>query len=244
MQWITPDWPAPLHVRAASTTRAGGVSVGAYRSLNLADHVGDRPEAVQRNRALLREGLALPNDPRWLQQVHGRTVVQTEGGATGSQADGSSTDRPGLVCAVLTADCLPVLLCDRRGERVVAVHAGWRGLAGGVIEAGLDALQCPGGDVLAWLGPCIGQQAFAVGGEVRAAFLSEHPEAESAFRPSQPNHWLADLAKLARLRLKRRGVYALFGGHWCTYSDSQGFFSYRREGVTGRMASLIWLQGQ
>lgn len=242
MDWIEPDWPAPPAVRAVCTTRAGGVSRRPYASLNLGDHVGDDPAAVAHNRRLLRERLELPAEPRWLRQVHGCAVAGVESPEPECEADAAVAFGPGAVCAVLTADCLPVLLCDRSGTRVAAVHAGWRGLAEGVIEAALTRLDTPPERLLAWLGPAIGPDAFEVGGEVRERFLATGgPRAADAFRPAPGSKWLADLYRLARLRLAAAGVTAVFGGGLCTFSEPARFFSYRRDGVTGRMASLIWL---
>jgi YfiH family protein len=223
------------------TTRAGGVSQGPWASLNLASHVEDAPAAVAENRSRLAAALHLPSEPLWLTQVHG-TVISSADNGLGCEADGSYADRPGVVCAVLTADCLPVLLCDRGGNEVAAVHAGWRGLANGVIEAALDRFRASPGEILAWLGPAIGPDAFEVGDEVREAFLADDRAAEAAFRPARPGHWLADLYALARLRLARRGVKAVSGGGFCTLSDAGRFYSFRREPVTGRMASLIWIE--
>jgi len=243
MDWIEPDWPAPAAVRALCTTRSGGVSRGSYASLNLADHVGDEPSRVEQNRALLRAHLGLPTDPLWLRQVHGCSVVDVAGDPRGCQADAAIALRPGEVCAVMTADCLPLLLCDRGGYRVAAVHAGWRGLAEGVIEAAVSRLAVPTRDVLCWLGPAIGPQAFEVGADVRACFLAEGgDDAKASFRPVRDGKWLADLYSLARMRLHRCGVLEVWGGGLCTYSDRERFFSYRRDGVTGRMASLIWIE--
>lgn len=238
--WIEPDWPAPPGVRALSTLRSGGVSRGPFAEFNLADHVGDDPDAVAANRALLRRAAALPAEPAWLQQVHGRGVIPAgEGPATGP-ADGSWTDRGGRVCVVLTADCLPVLLARRDGSAVAALHAGWRGLAAGVLEAGVAALG-GGGGLVAWLGPAIGPDHFEVGPEVRAAFLAEDAGAAAAFRPAaRPGHHLADLYLLARQRLAHAGVADVHGGGWCTFADAERFYSYRRDGVTGRMATLVW----
>jgi hypothetical protein len=227
-------------VHACCTTRGGGVSTGVYGTLNLGDHVGDAPGRVARNRALLRTALALPAEPLWLNQVHGCTVVRTGGRVARPAADAVIACRPGSVCAVLTADCLPLLICDRQGRRAAAVHAGWRGLAAGVIEATLSALGASCEDLLVWLGPAIGPAAFAVGGEVRAAFLAVNPEVTSAFQAGPGGKWFADLFALARHRLARAGVTQVYGGTDCTYSDPERFFSYRRDGVTGRMASLIW----
>lgn len=237
MDLILPDWPAPPNVHACASTRDGGVSLGPYASLNLGDHVGDDPAAVAENRARLRRALALPTEPLWLTQVHGIAVAEGQGGC----ADASVAFGPGTVCAVMTADCLPLLLCDRTGTRVAAVHAGWRGLLAGVIEAAVARLDVSGPELLAWLGPAIGPDAFEVGEEVRTAFVAEDVAAAAAFKPSPGGRWLADLYALARLRLARCGVSAVYGGDLCTYSDAARFYSFRRDGVTGRMASLIWL---
>ncbi|EGV32915.1 Multi-copper polyphenol oxidoreductase, laccase [Thiorhodococcus drewsii AZ1] len=243
MNPILPDWPAPANVRAVSTTRVGGLSCGPYASLNLADHVGDDSGAVERNRRRLVQSLNLPGEPCWLNQVHGCRVVGAD--ADGADADASVATEPGAVCAVMTADCLPLLICDDRGTRVAAVHAGWRGLAGGVIESAIDAVGGAPERLLVWLGPAIGPDAFEVGPEVREAFVAGSPEAVDAFRSSaggsKDERWLADLFTLARQRLARRGVRRVFGGGDCTLSQPERFFSYRRDGVTGRMASLIWL---
>ena len=239
--WLIPDWPLPANVRAVTTTRSGGVSTGPYRSMNPADHVGDDPAAVRANRARLTDVLGLPGEPAWLRQVHGTRVVAAGATAAGSEADASWSDRPGVVCAVLTADCLPVLLGDRQGRRVAAIHAGWRGLAAGVIEATVAALAPAGGELLAWLGPAIGAGAFTVGEEVREAFVAHDPGAREAFTAGPGDRLQADLYRLARQRLAGVGISGVYGGHWCTFSDAGRFFSYRRERVTGRMATLIWL---
>ncbi len=247
LELVTPDWPAPAGVRAASTTRQGGVSRAPWDSLNLALHVGDDPGAVAQNRARLAAALDLPAAPRWLEQVHGTTVCGE--GAPDGPADAAVSRRAGEICAVLTADCLPVLFCHRGGRCVAAAHAGWRGLAAGVLENTVAAMACPPGEILAWLGPAIGPAAFVVGGEVREAFLAA-PGADggavaAAFRPAEPDdggaRWFADLYALARERLARAGVGAVHGGGACTWHDRTRFFSYRRDGRTGRMASLIWL---
>jgi YfiH family protein len=240
-QLILPDWPAPASVHAAVTTRAGGMSRKPYDSFNLAAHVGDDAEAVLANRKQLRAALALPSEPVWLRQVHGTSVVDVGDAGIEPEADGGYATKPGTVCTVLTADCLPVLLCDRRGTRVAALHAGWRGLAGGVIEAGVQALNVPGSDLLAWLGPAIGPQAFEVGNEVRAAFVGRDPAAERGFQPEPGGKFLADIYLLARQQLAALGVTAVHGGGLCTVRDRERFYSYRRDGVTGRMATLIWL---
>lgn len=215
--------------------------MGPFASLNLGDHVGDDPDSVARNRARVLERLGLPAEPLWLSQVHGCEVALAGTAPRGCIADAAVARAPGQVCAVLTADCLPLLLCDRAGLSVAAVHAGWRGLAAGVVEQAVGALGADPGQVLAWLGPAIGPDAFEVGAEVRELFLAADPGAGEAFRPGPGGRWLADLGVLAARRLERIGVRAVFGGGLCTYSDPSRFFSYRRDGVTGRQASLIWL---
>lgn len=238
--WLQPDWPAPECVGALSTTRSGGVSLAPYRSLNLGTHVGDHPDAVAENRARLRAHL--PAEPCWLEQVHGVEVVDAARVEGVPRADAAISRQPGVVCAVMTADCLPVLLCDQSGSVVGAAHAGWRGLHAGVIEATVRAMGVAPSGLMAWLGPAIGPRAFEVGDEVRSAFVQEDAQAARAFAPAgEPGKWLADLYALARLRLMRLGVEQISGGEACTYSESERFFSYRRDGVTGRMASLIWL---
>lgn len=238
---IYPDWPAPPRVHAAFTTRDGGVSRAPYATFNLATHVGDAAADVLRNRERLRRTLSLPAEPLWLQQVHGNGVVDAACARADVAADASVAHAPGVVCAVLTADCLPVLLCERRGTRVAAVHAGWRGLAAGVLEAGVAALGCAPGEAMAWLGPAIGPAAFQVGAEVREAFVTAQPEAVHAFTRQDDCHWLADIYQLAKMRLAAAGVSAVYGGGLCTVADRERFFSYRREHTTGRMAALIWL---
>ena len=222
------------------TTREGGVSSPPWDSFNLGDHVGDDAAHVAENRARLR--VQLPAEPAWLKQIHGATVV--DAGSDALTADASVTRQAGCVCAVLTADCLPVLFCDRAGRVVAAAHAGWRGLAQGVLEATVAAMQVPPGEVLAWMGAAIGPRAFEVGDDVRLAFVTQHPEAAAAFVPDPsgvPGKWLADIYQLARIRLNRVGVHAIYGGGRCTFNEADRFYSYRRDGVTGRMASLIWL---
>ncbi len=239
---IPVDWPAPDNVQAVTTSRIGGVSQPPWDSFNLADHVGDHPAAVQANRELLLEELALPAEPAWLKQVHGTRVVRLdEPPAEPPEADASVADAPGRVCAVLTADCLPVLFCDRAGRHVAAAHAGWRGLASGVLEATVAAMGVDGNEILAWLGPAIGPQAFEVGEEVRTAFVDADADSVTAFVAQGEGRWLADIDQLARRRLARVGVTAVYGGDRCTYSEAGMFYSYRRDGVTGRMASLVWL---
>lgn len=257
--WLVPDWPAPARVRALSTTRQGGVSQGPYGlaggmpgGLNLGTHVGDDPADVARNRARL--AACLPSMPQWLEQVHGCAVATVDHVAASTdpvpQADASVALTPGHVCAVMTADCLPVLLCDAQGTVVGAAHAGWRGLCNGVIEATLARMQAAAGGAarrwLAWLGPAIGSAAFEVGAEVREAFLAQarpHEQAAvaAAFRAGAPGKYFADIYALARTRLARAGCVDVYGGAACTVADAGRFYSYRRDGVTGRMASLVWL---
>lgn len=242
MNWLSPDWPAPPSVKAVITTRTGGVSQGSYASLNLGDHVGDAAGHVARNRAILKQQLGLPAEPHWLKQVHGCHVELAERVSPGCEADAICARRAGQVCAVLTADCLPLLVCDRRARRVCAIHAGWRGLAAGVIEAALARMDAPPSELLVWLGPAIGPAAFEVGEEVVQAFVSQAAVARSAFRPLGADKWLADIYALARQRLANLGVGYVGGGEYCTVTDRERFYSYRRDGVTGRMASLIWLE--
>ncbi|MDX1297254.1 MAG: peptidoglycan editing factor PgeF [Pseudomonas sp.] len=236
--WLMPQWPAPAKVNACVTTRSGGVSLAPYDTLNLGEHVGDDPQAVAKNRQRLVSLLGCK--PAWLQQVHGIAAVEASP-TTVLEADASWTRTPGVACTVMTADCLPALFCDRAGTRVAAAHAGWRGLAGGVLEATLDELDVPADQVLVWLGPAIGPQAFEVGAEVREAFVSQHAHAAAALQPSvNPGKFMADIYQLARIRLAACGVEAVYGGDFCTVSDPR-FFSYRRSAQTGRFASLIWL---
>ena len=236
---IVPDWPAPANVHALTTTRRRGVSRGPYADFNLADHVGDDPAAVAANRTRLR--LHLPAEPLWLRQVHGTRCVIAEDSVAGVEADASASFTPGTVCAVLTADCLPVLFCDVQGTAVAAAHAGWRGLAAGVLEKSALALRRPPEDVIAWLGPAIGTAAFEVGDEVRAIFVAHDAEAARAFVPHGAGKWLCDLHELARQRLAAFGIRRVAGADFCTATDADRFYSYRRDGATGRMASLIWL---
>lgn len=238
--WLVPQWPAPVGVRAISTTRTGGYGSGSYASLNLAAHVGDEAATVARNRALLVERAALPETPRWLKQVHGTRVVLASSVRAGSEADAVITDRFDTVCGVLTADCLPVLICAQSGAAVAAVHGGWRGLTGGVIESSVAAFGEFGtapGTLLAWLGPAISMRAYEVGGDVRDALDTQDL---AAIRPNDNGRWQLDLYELARLRLRRAGITAISGGEHCTFGEPDSFFSYRRDGVCGRQATLIW----
>lgn len=254
--WLRPQWPAPAHVHALCSTRAGGLSLAPYGSLNLGDHVGDDPRAVAGNRAILQQAMAA--QPVFLSQVHGAHTVRLSGQtAHGTQADGCVTDQAGVACTVMVADCLALLLTNEQGSWVAAAHAGWRGLAGqggqGVIEAVVAGVRAVGRElaatetsrIMAWLGPCIGPEAFEVGDEVRSAFMAHDPGAGLMFRPQAGGKWLADLQGLARQRLAALGVRQIYGNDgsrpWCTVSNPSRFFSYRRDGVSGRMAACIWL---
>ncbi|PHM55984.1 purine nucleoside phosphorylase YfiH [Xenorhabdus sp. KK7.4] len=239
---IFPDWPQPKGVGACSTTRAGGMSLPPYESLNLGLHVGDDPLYVERNRERLMEYARLPHQPVWLEQVHGTRVIRLEGQSVeNNQADAVYTNQVGQVCAVMTADCLPVLFCSVEGDEVAAAHAGWRGLCAGVLENTVAQFTTKPDMIQAWLGPAIGPEKFEVGREVMEAFLATDPNLEQAFTPYGMK-FLANIYLLARLKLKSIGIKNVFGGAACTVSEEKTFFSYRRDGVTGRMATLIWLK--
>jgi hypothetical protein len=257
--WIVPDWPAPPRVRALMTTRNGGVSQAPFDSMNLGSRVGDDTGHVQENRARLRT--LLPAEPHWLRQVHGARAIEARGAAAEEEADACVARAPGEVCAVLVADCLPVLFCDRAGSVVAVAHAGWRGLSGGILESTVAAMRAAPADLLAWLGPAIGPDAFEVGRDVLDAFTASDSGAAAGFRskppacnggppvsdgePSGPGaepKWFADLYALARRRLAAAGVHAVSGGGLCTRSDARRFFSHRRDRRTGRQAALIWLE--
>jgi len=241
---IAPDWPAPPGVRAAFTLRMGGVSAAPFDSLNVGAHVGDADAAVTENRRRVRAQLRLPAEPLWLVQVHGIEVADLDaarGGAPHLTADAAIARRAASVCAIQVADCMPVLFAARDGCAVAAAHAGWRGLAAGVLEATLARLAVAPAGLIAWLGPAIGAAHFEVGGEVRAAFLAHDAAAAAAFTVNTRGRWQCDLNALVRRRLSAAGVTAVFGGGRCTYSDPLRFFSYRRAGRCGRMAALIWL---
>lgn len=240
---ITPLWPAPNNVVAFNTTRKGGVSAQPYDALNLGTHVGDDGTVVAENRRRLKDIIAAPTEPFWLEQVHGTRVLRLDenNDRADNQADASYTNIAGQVCAVMTADCLPVLFCNRQGTEVAAAHAGWRGLCDGVLEQTLACFDSSPEDILAWFGPAIGPTAFEVGGEVRAKFIEQDADAEQAFT-EHGEKYLADIYQLARLRLRHAGVQTISGGDLCTVSDKSRFFSYRREPVTGRMAALIWFR--
>lgn len=243
MNLLWADWPSPPHIKALCTTRQGGVSSAPFAQLNLGDHVGDAPQAVLENRQLLLNSLSLVKPAQWLKQVHGVDVVEAHADQQIRQADACYTSEPGVGCVIMTADCLPVLFTNRSGSRVAAAHAGWRGLAAGVLEQTLAQFDDPS-EVMVWMGPAIGPDAFEVGQEVYDRFVDDLKQSCDAFKPS-PAHkerWMADIYRLARLRLNRAGVHQIYGGGLCTYTDEERFFSYRRQAQTGRMASLIWIE--
>ncbi len=241
---ILPNWPQPASVQACATTRHGGVSLPPYESLNLGGHVGDVAEAVAFNRQRLNAMAELPAPVHWLEQVHGTNVARLTADTSFNEvqtADAAYTNQPGVVCAVMTADCLPVLFCSRAGDEVAAAHAGWRGLNAGVLENTVAAFNAPPQDIIAWMGPAIGAQKFEVGPEVRDAFITSLPKSALAFTVFGEKY-LADIFMLARLRLQACGLINITGGEFCTVTDNDNFFSYRRDGITGRLASLIWLR--
>ncbi|WP_341521298.1 peptidoglycan editing factor PgeF [Pseudomonas sp. G.S.17] len=236
--WLIPDWPAPAGIKSCVTTREGGVSLAPFDSLNLGDHVDDSPAAVASNRLHLTSTLNIR--PAWLKQVHGVAVAEADPSRV-MEADASWTATPGIACTIMTADCLPALFCTLDGKRVAAAHAGWRGLAAGVLEATADSLDVPPAQIMVWLGPAIGQPSFEVGAEVREAFISTHPQTAEAFIPSEnPGRFMADIYALARLRLAAHGITAVYGGGFDTFTDSR-FYSYRQSARNGRFASLIWI---
>ena len=237
---ITPEWPVPSNVKAIVTTRKGGVSENNYASFNIAQHVEDNPEHVLANRSKLRK--LLPNEPIWLSQVHGNRMIHANANTSQNiEADAAVTNQPNVVLSIQTADCLPVLLCNQQGTVVGACHAGWRGLANDIIENTVQEMQCSSETVIAYLGPAIGPEKFEVGEEVREVFVNKHSLAASAFVQTSADKWLADIYALAKIRLSAIGVSNIYGGDFCTFSDENRFFSYRRNKQTGRLASLIWL---
>lgn len=248
---IRPQWPVPANVGSVITLRSGGCSTEPFSQSNLALHVQDDAQSVIANRQSLVQSLSLPAEPLWLDQVHSTDLVYAPSAIDSPQADGSYSDQFGAVCAVLTADCLPVLLCDRAGTQVAAAHAGWRGLCGGILRKTVATFKHSPDLLLAYLGPAIGPQVFEVGGEVLQAFLDQaqnptHRQAIAAafrLRESVGDKYLADLYALARAELQASGVTEIYGGDYCSYSDSERFYSYRREPKTGRNGSLIWLRG-
>jgi YfiH family protein len=240
MNWITPNWNAPKQVKAFASTRIGGCSKPPYEGLNLGMHVGDDPILVQRNRELLQQQTQMPTAPVWLSQTHSTVVLEVAQPTNDVlDADGVITSSPNVVCSAMTADCLPVLITNTQGTQVAAIHAGWRGLAGGIVE---NALTHFSNDVMLWLGPAIGPQAFEVGEDVLQAFLDYDSKAATAFVPGkQQGKWWADMATLTRLRMAKLGIDQVFDSGLCTYQDPQCFYSYRRDGVTGRQATFIWI---
>lgn len=240
-KYLIPEWPAPSNVFAYSTTRLGGFSKGAYHSFNLGKLTEDNPQSVTANRELLQQELKLPGEPFWIKQIHGTTVINAHGDSTLPEADASYTQEAKQVCLIMTADCLPILICNRAGTVVAAVHAGWRGLLAGVIENTISAMGLPGSELLAWLGPAIGPQIFEIGTDIRDQFLQKDPQAEVAFQDAATGKCLANIYLLAKLRLAKIDVNQVFGGTHCTYNEPELFYSHRRDkGITGRMASLIW----
>lgn len=238
MNWLKADWPAPDFIRAGTTTRQGGVSKGAYDSFNLATHVGDDRNAVQQNRAKL----AVPNQPQWLEQVHSTIVVKLPNEVQIPKADAVYTEEKNQVCAVMTADCLPLLITDTKGSQVAAIHAGWRGLCDGVIEATIRKLAADPESLLVWLGPAIGPDVYEVGKDVYDAFIIKDSAVKIAFTQVKDKHWLFDIYQAAKIRLQGAGVNQVFGGGHCTLTEQDKFYSFRRDKVTGRMASMIWIE--
>ena len=238
MNWIKPEWPAPKNVHAAVTLRSGGSSLGKFTSFNLADHVNDDPEAVENNRKTLMQMLGLPSNPVWIEQVHSNRIVKADKLTRIEQADASYTDQAGIVCAVLTADCLPILLAATNGTAIVAIHAGWRGLLAGVISNAVQSIGTT--DIIVWLGPAIGRDCFEVGNELRNSFINKSTEFDLAFSQKKQGKYLADIYQLASIELSMLGINEIYGGDFCTVSNTDKFYSYRRDGETGRMATLIW----
>jgi YfiH family protein len=241
--FITPDWRVPPNVHAAFSLRLGGVSEAPFDSLNVGAHVGDDLAHVSENRHRIEAALALPASPRWLTQVHGTNVLDVDPDveAAPEGADAVVLRHPGAVAVIQVADCLPVLLAAADGRAVAAAHAGWRGLAAGILEATVERLAEPAGSLMAWLGPAIGPAHFEVGDDVRAAFTQQDPGAAEAFAPNARGRWQCDLVQLAHRRLRALGVRQVYGGRWCTFADPTRFFSYRREGRCGRMGAFVWL---
>lgn len=239
---IQPDWPAPKHIHAFTSTRLHGVSKGIYHGLNLAQHVHDSPIAVQANRELLHEQFHLPQTVKWLQQVHGNDVLDATLMENNAPGDAVYATKTQTVCAVLTADCLPILLCNKQGNKIAAVHAGWRGLASGIIQRTVERLSEPANELFVWLGPAIRVKHFQVGTDVYETFLALSPTMQQAFKRTSDTHWNADIYALAKLQCAQLDIHAIYGGEYCTFADAKHFYSHRRDGTTGRMASLIWFE--
>lgn len=243
--WLVPDWPAPANIHAATTLRTGGVSKEPYLSLNPATHVNDLKECVLQNRKIISDMLSLPAEPAWLDQIHSNHIVKAEKTATPPKADASYSSESGVVCTVMTADCLPLLICSKDGMKIAAIHAGWRGLLSGVISNSISELTCAPplakpADLLVWLGPAIGPKCFEIGIEVREAFVEKSKLYKNAFKEQNNGKYLADIYQLARIELSTLGISNIYGGSYCTMTEEDRFFSYRRDNQTGRMATLIW----
>jgi hypothetical protein len=241
LHWIPADWPAPKHIHAGSTTRIGGYSHGTWSGMNLAMHVGDNVDNVYQNRILLKEFLSLPGEPHWLEQIHSNNIMNLASDTIQQPADGAYTNHHNQICVVLTADCLPLLLCNTAGTEVAAIHIGWRGFSKNIISSALNIFSAKPQDLIAWIGPYISANHYEVGEEVRTTCLHIINNPGDAFIRSRSGHWFADMQKLVRLQLISSGVQEIHGGQYCTYADNQHFFSYRRDGITGRIASLIWM---
>lgn len=241
MELIAANWPAPKNITAFTTTRNGGVSKAPYDTFNLAAHADDNVEHVLENRKRLRENFKLPNEPAWLQQTHSNIAVYIDDDFKKCEADASYTDQKNQVCVVMTADCLPILITNKQGTEIAAIHAGWQGLAKGIIEATIKKLKSDPNDLMAWLGPAIGPNVFEVGADVHELFINHDVKAESGFTPFAKDKWLMNIYHLGTQRLNDVGVTQIYGGDYCTYSEPEKFFSYRREKVTGRMVSLIYI---
>ncbi len=242
--FIYPDWPAPNTVKAISTTRQGGFSPPPFDSFNLGTHVGDNLDIVTKNRDSLLDMVQLPEPPRWLNQVHGIDVSLASNWQENDQADAIVSKQSNQVCTIMTADCLPILLCNRQGDTVAAIHAGWRSLAAGIIEKTVPHFNYPSHEILAWFGPAIGPSQFEVGSDVYHIFTHHDEYAQKAFIQTSDSHYLADIYELAKQRLNALGIYAIYGGNMCTVTESDRFFSYRRDGITGRMATMIWISNK
>ena len=242
--WLPADWPAPGHIKAGTTTRHSGVSAAPYNSFNLASHVGDDVAAVKQNRNILKQKLCLQGEPFWLKQVHGNRVIDVTSSSKNETADGGYTSEPGIVCAILTADCVPILICNKTGTEIAAIHVGWRGFCANMINSALAVFRSNPKELLVWIGPHISAEHYEVGDEVRSACLSIDDDADVAFTSSRPGHWFANLELLVRYSLKKQGVEKMYGSNLCTYKEQNTLFSYRRDNVTGRMVSLIWIDTQ